>query len=247
MTTPLADQLKELHAERSDDIAAARAVTPKYVRRSRIRHWWESKKGEWRNQLREWLGIPAIEEGLTEAAPMRLFTPIVKDVADLRTDLDQTDVDHTETRQRLVAAEQGLAETGRRLKIVEQQVALFDRLFRAYATVPMLSLAWKRYQQNERIEADRQQRRAARLMQNGDALRGGETKPDGEGWEPLTCTECGKTAGWFQTRQAVVARPTGAKCKSCTEKTMTVVEGVPAAVVNEPVESAAEHDGPQSD
>lgn len=235
--TTATDALKAVREEHAAEIAAH--VPPTFEHRSRLRHWWESKKGEWRMQLRAWLGITELDETVS---PLVIFAEDhVALVEGLRRDLDAVAKASTDVgilhKGRLDDTDKNLEELRRQFHFDSKRLDNALEILQALRTVPMNQVAVRKFAENKRIQNDRRARRQrdaaagvagsiapqpagegtvagvpADIETLQKALVSGEQKPDGEGWEAVYCQSCGKIAGWWDSKQVETSRPASAWC-----------------------------------
>lgn len=153
--------------EASAAMAQQMKVSPFYRLRSRLRHWWEAKKGGWRAQLRAWLGIAA-EEERAYLAGVQTFQWWTNITNGLRADLDATNAaivrENADILARVGLCEANLAELVRQFHQTAQGVDSHAKLLRAWRGIPMLAKAAREYQVLlDRNAADREARRVQEL------------------------------------------------------------------------------------
>lgn len=133
--------------------------------RSRIRHAWESWKGERRMQLRAWLGITAEEEKnyLNGVSTFRWWTDVTNGI---RADLDATNAamakENAALLERLALTEANLAEVVRRFHVQSQAVDSHAVILRAWKGIPLLARASQAALKHQREVAKEREERIAK-------------------------------------------------------------------------------------
>lgn len=154
------DAMKAARDEHSDELAAH--VPPVYAKQSKLRHWWESKKGEWRNRLIVWLGIEAVAFNLNEwIGEARCQDALIRKLRKDFDDATQANVDiFRNYDHRITQTEQNVhALTSQVHTTMRNQ----GRMLAALRTVPMNQVAWRKYQETERINAERALKKQRKL------------------------------------------------------------------------------------
>ena len=132
--------------------------------RSRIRHAWETWKGERRHQLRAWLGIAEEEEKnyLNGVTTFRWWTDVTNGI---RADLDATNAamakENAALLERLALTEANLAEVVRQFHVQSQAVDSHAVILRAWKGIPLLQRASQAaLKAQQQVAKEREARRA---------------------------------------------------------------------------------------